>query len=264
MSASGEHPDRPGFFVRAWSGAKLLLGLAVALGVAVAVVLGLVRFATTNARFAIRELIVVGAKKKTEAELMRLGGIARGKNIFSLDTRAAEHGILEDPWLREVSVRRRLPDTITIEVVERDASALAAIGEQLYLVTREGEPFKRLEPGDPYDLPLVTGVSVEGLAADRSREIERIAVGVEVLRTWERMPLGRVHLAQEVRLAGSGAVVLTVGTAGVALHLGAGPWKKKLAMASEVIGRLASKGRTPGIVFLDNQAHPERVVVRML
>jgi hypothetical protein len=26
---------------------------------------------------------------------------------------------------------------------------------------------------------------------------------------------------------------------------------------------LGKKGRTPGIVFLDNQAHPERVVVRM-
>jgi hypothetical protein len=34
-------------------------------------------------------------------------------------------------------------------------------------------------------------------------------------------------------------------------------------MAERVIGQLAAKGRVPGIVFLDNIAHPERVVVRM-
>ena len=34
-------------------------------------------------------------------------------------------------------------------------------------------------------------------------------------------------------------------------------------MAAQVLGELGAKGRTPGIVFLDNEAHPERVVVRM-
>jgi hypothetical protein len=34
-------------------------------------------------------------------------------------------------------------------------------------------------------------------------------------------------------------------------------------MAERVIAELAAKGRTPGLVFLDNEAHPERVVVRM-
>jgi cell division protein FtsQ len=47
------------------------------------------------------------------------------------------------------------------------------------------------------------------------------------------------------------------------LALGQPPYARKLAMASEVMGELRAKARTPGIVFLDNQAHPERVVVRM-
>jgi len=29
------------------------------------------------------------------------------------------------------------------------------------------------------------------------------------------------------------------------------------------VAEMRRKGRSPGIVFLDNQAHPERVVVRM-
>jgi hypothetical protein len=34
-------------------------------------------------------------------------------------------------------------------------------------------------------------------------------------------------------------------------------------MAERVLGKLGQKGQVPGIVFADNEAHPERVVVRM-
>ena len=66
-----------------------------------------------------------------------------------------------------------------------------------------------------------------------------------------------------MHLADSGDVTLTVGKEGIALELGQGPFRRKLLMAEEVTGALRRKGRTPGIVFLDNRAHPERVVVRM-
>jgi hypothetical protein len=34
-------------------------------------------------------------------------------------------------------------------------------------------------------------------------------------------------------------------------------------MAERVMNQLGGKGRSAGLVFLDNKAHPERVVVRM-
>jgi cell division protein FtsQ len=160
-------------------------------------------------------------------------------------------------------VTRRLPSTLRVELTEREASAVVALAEHVYLVTREGVPFKEVEPGDPYDLPLITGASPENLARDRTREIERIQTGLEVLHQYERVPLSKVYPAEEVHLADAGDVTLTAGKDGVTLELGTGPWRKKLLMAEEVVGELRRKGRTPGIVFLDNQAHPERVVVRM-
>ena len=253
----------PGVGTRLWSGLKLLVGVSVARGIALAAVWGGVRYATTTKAFAIRELVVTGSKRKTDAEVAKLGGIGVGQNVFALDTREAERRILDDPWVREVTVRRKLPGTVEVELLERDAVCVAAIGDQLYLVTREGEPFKQVEPGDPYDLPMLTGISAENLASDRPREIERVAVGTEVLKSWERLPMSRVHVAQEVHLELDGTVVLTVGKQGISLELGHGPWRKKLLMASEVIARLQVKAQRPGIVFLDNQAHPERVVVRM-
>jgi cell division protein FtsQ len=252
-----------GSFSGFWSWVKLALGVLVAIGAALAVAWGVVRYAATTPRFAVTAFEVEGARKLGQAELGKLMGIELGTNIFKIDTADAERRLLADPWIRQVKVSRKLPGTLRIELEERDAVAIGSIGDHLYLLTRAGEPFKELAPQDPYDLPVVTGISAENLVRDRPREIERIALGLEVLRHYERVPMSQIHPAQEVHVAPGGAVTLTVGKSAVTLELGNGPWRSKLLMAERVVGRLAQKGRLPGIVFLDNRAHPERVVVRM-
>lgn len=242
---------------------KLLSGVLIVVGASGAVAWGAHRYAMSTPRFAVKKLEISGNRRKSDGEIVKLAGIQPGQNIFALDTEKAERALLEDPWIREVKITRELPSTLEVALAEREAGAVAAIGEQLYLVTRAGEPFKTLGEGDPFDLPVVTGISAENLARDREREIERIALGLEILRHYERVGMSKIHPAQEIHVMPGGEAVLTVGKSGVTLHLGSGPWRKKLLMAERVVGRLAAKGRVPGIVFLDNKAHPERVVVRM-
>ena len=262
--ASQAHSNEPcSVALLLWSAAKLASGLAVVVGASLAVAWSAHHYALTSPRFAIRSVELVGAKRSTLEQIETLAGVSVGGNIFALDTDAAERKLLDNPWVSEVKVTRRLPSTLRIELVERDASAVVALAEHLYLVTREGVPFKEVQTGDPYDLPLISGASPENLQRDRTREIERIQTGLEVLRQFERMPLSRVYPAEEVHLADAGDVTLTCGKDGVTLELGTGPWRKKLLMAEEVVAELRKKGRTPGIVFLDNVAHPDRVVVRM-
>ncbi len=246
-----------------WSALKLASGLAVVVGASLSVAWSAHHYALTSPRFAIRTVDLVGAKRSSLEQVKAQSGVNLGDNIFALDSDAAERKLLENPWISEVKVTRRLPSTLRVELTEREAAAVVALAEHIYLVTREGVPFKEVQPGDPYDLPLITGASPENLARDRTREIERVQTGLEVLRQFERVPLSKVYPAEEVHLADAGDVTLTCGKDGVTLELGTGPWRKKLLMAEEVVGELRKKGRTPGIVFLDNQAHPERVVVRM-
>lgn len=246
-----------------WSALKLASGLAVVVGVSLAVAWSAHHYALNSPRFAIHTVDLVGAKRTTLDQIKTDSGIAVGLNIFALDTDVAERKLLENPWISEVKVTRRLPSTLRVELSEREAAAVVALGERLYLVTPEGVPFKEVQAGDPFDMPLISGASPENLQRDRKREIERIQTGLEVLRQFERVPLSRVYPPEEVHLADAGDVTLTCGKDGVTLELGTGPWRKKLLMAEEVVGELRKKGRTPGIVFLDNSAHPERVVVRM-
>lgn len=254
---------RPGLLRTAWSLGKLLLGVALVVAASGLVAWSAHRYALSSPRFAIRQIEVKGVKRKTDEQIAQVAGVKRGDNVFAVDTNKVEQKLLADPWIKQVKVARTLPSTLSIELEEREVGALAAIGERLYLVTKSGEPFKVVEEGDPFDLPVLSGVTAEDLARDRARAVERIALGLEIVRHWERIPMSKVHPVQEVNLSAGGDVSLTVGKAGISLHVGKGPWRKKLLMAERVVGQLERKGRVPGIVFADNVAHPERVVVRM-
>jgi cell division protein FtsQ len=262
-SVADGQPSPNRFAARAWLLLKLGTGVALVVGAALGVAWAAHRYALTSPRFMIREVVVEGRQRTTEAELGKLAGIQVGANIFTVDTRQAEKRLLDNPWIREAKVWRELPGKLRVQLSERDAAAVAVVGGHLYLVTRMGETFKEVENGDPYDLPLITGISAQSLGRDRAGEVSRIRTALEVLSTYGKLAPSRVHPAEEVHLTEGGQVVLTVGKSGITLHLGKGPWTKKLLMADRVLGKTAAQGRTPGIVFLDNEANPERVVVRM-
>ncbi|HEY3496668.1 MAG TPA: FtsQ-type POTRA domain-containing protein [Polyangiaceae bacterium] len=258
-----EAPSSPSGAARLLLGLKLFAGLVVVVAASSAVAFSLHRYALTTTRFGIRTVEIQGNKRLGAEEVKRLGGIDAGKNLLAFDTAQAERRLLENPWVSSARVTRELPGTLRVELAEREASAIAVLGDRPYLVTREGEPFKPIQPDDPSDLPIVSGVGAADLARDRAAAVERLKTGVDLLRQYERLAVARVHPAEEVALAASGHTVLTVGRAGIALELGRPPYARKLVMAAQVLGELGAKGQKPGIVFLDNEAHPERVVVRM-
>ena len=58
-------------------------------------------------------------------------------------------------------------------------------------------------------------------------------------------------------------MTLVVGKNAVALRMGAPPYRRKLDQAIRVVAELDRRGAKPDSIMLDNEARPDRVVVRM-
>jgi cell division protein FtsQ len=246
-----------------WLIAKFLVGAAVVLGAAAAIALGAHHFLVTSSRFAVVRVEATGSRKFTEEQLLSMAGSQRGANLFALDAEAAERLLTASPWLQTARVSRKLPGTVVIRVTEHVAVALAALDGTLYLVARDGHPIKALEPGEEADFPIITGLGASDINTDRARAIELLGKALGVQREYERLPLSKTYPTEEIHLTADGKIDLVVGAKGMTLHLGAGPFRQKLLMASRVVGNLRARGQVPAVVFLDNEAHPERVVARM-
>jgi cell division protein FtsQ len=247
---------------------RLLAGVRTASGIALVVssALGVAwvarRHVLTSPRFAVTDVDVVGNERRTAEAITAESGVAVGANVFSLDLDAARTRILDDPWIAEATLARRLPGTILVQVTERKAAALVALGDT-YLATSNGEPFKRIEPGDPTELPIITGLRVESLADDREGTMRTIRRAIDLAAEYEHGALSRRATLEEVHVEPDGSFTVVVGRNAVQLVLGGPPFRRKLDQAARVVAELDRRGAKPDAIMLDNEARPERVVVRM-
>ncbi len=242
---------------------RMLWGVIVVVGIAVGVTWGAYRYTTTSPRFAVKDVQVNGLVRTSHDTILQMSGVALGDNLFRLNLDHIEARLLKNPWIRDAHVARKLPSTLRVDLEEREATAIAVMAEHLFLVTHLGEAFKEAASDDPSDLPSITGVTVEDSPRDPALEKQRLSTALEVLHHYSQVRLSRIYPAQEVHLTPGGEVVLMVGPKGMALYLGFGPWPKKLSLAERVFAKLQAQRSTPSLVFLDNRAHPERVVVRV-
>jgi cell division protein FtsQ len=254
-------PSRP---ARALGAARLAAGALVFVAATVASSYGLLRYARTSPRFAIKTVEVEGARRRDRAALARTAGAAPGANVFAFDAEAARAALLADPWVEDASAARSLPSTVRLRVREREATALVALDRGLSLVGPDGVPFKRFEPGDPADLVLITGFEGGGgVAADREGFIALVKIAQEVIRDYERMALSKRHPLQQVHVTDEGGLDVVVGRDAVVLSLGRGPYRVKLERAARALAEVERRKGRAAVVFADNDTHPERVVARL-
>ncbi len=245
-----------------WGWIRTAAGVALVLGIAVGMAWSGKRYVTTTSRFGISEVVVTGAKMRSAEELITTSTITKGSNIFSLDPDQTRSRLMNDPWVEDAVVTRRLPGSVYIQVKEREAAAIVATGET-YLSTREGDLFKRLEARDPTDLPIITGLEVKKIAEDREGTKRAVRRAIDLAVEYDRTQLAQRSPLQEVHLETDGSMAVVVGKAAITVKLGQPPYRKKLDEAVRVFAELDRRGAKPETIMLDNEGRPERVVVRM-
>jgi cell division protein FtsQ len=257
----GAAPKR--FEGRVSRGLQLVAGAAVVVAASISVAWGARRYVTTSPRFAVRTVLVEGERRRSAGAVADAAGVAVGKNIFALDLAHAGQLLAQDPWIERATVTRKLPSTVAISVVEREAYAAAVINGELYLATRDGDLFKKLGEDDPSDLPVVTGITAEQIARDRAGVVLAVKRVLDVVEDFERTGIAKRYPVEELHLEKDGVLTVTIGKEAIALHLGMPPYRDKIEQASRVLNEVARRKANAQVIFLDNDAHPERVVVRM-
>jgi cell division protein FtsQ len=251
--------------------ARGLLGFVMVVAIGGGVAWGARHYVKTSPRFAVSEIITTGARHRSPDELATIAGVAKGQNVFATDLDRARARLAADPWVSEATLARQLPGTLFLHVVEREAAGIVATndgtpkaaGGETYLVTREGTLIKRLEAGDPTDLPIVTGVVLQQLVDDREGAARTVRRALDLASDYEHSPLATRNPLEEVHVEVNGEMTLVVGKNAVMLHMGAPPYRRKLEQAVRVIAELGRRGAKPDSIMLDNEARPDRVVVRM-
>jgi cell division protein FtsQ len=262
-----EKPKKPRRWAAAatrWLGRlSVLTGILVVAAASTAVAWGLRRYLRESHRFAVTDVKVEGNSRRSAQQIIKRAGLDLGKNIFQVDEEALAGAILADPWIESAEVKVELPNAVRVKVSEREPRALATIGSKLYLVDQKGQVFKELAEADPHDLPVVTGVSEDDVSRDREGVTARIRRALELVDDLTAAKIAVRYPVQEVRAEADGTVSVVVGSDGVTLMFGSPPFRAKVDKAERILEELRYRKVQRAVLFLDNVAHPERVVVRL-
>ena len=123
--------------------------------------------------------------------------------------------------------------------------------------------FKKVEDGDLVDLPILTGISGEDASGDREATAQLVKRALDLAREVEHVGLfgGRV---EELAIDRDGGVTAVIGKRALRVAFGRGPFPPKVRLAAKLEADLARRGARATTIFLDDDQHPDRIVVRLV
>ncbi|WP_223798153.1 cell division protein FtsQ/DivIB [Sphingomonas nostoxanthinifaciens] len=133
----------------------IAMGLPQMAGMAVAHALG-------QAGFVVRNIQISGRSHVDRDAVYRIVMDARGQDMPLVDLGAMRKSLLGLGWIADARVSRRLPDTLSVDIVERAPAAILQRNQVLSLIDDDGHVLAAVDPHLlPVQLPLVIGPGVE-------------------------------------------------------------------------------------------------------
>jgi len=110
----------------------------------------------------IEKVIITGNDYLSEEEVFYKSKIKLGENIFKLNLKKTIDLLLQEPWIKDVEIKRAIPNKLIISIKEREAAVFTSIGEEHFALSKEGlalSKVDRLEEG--FSLPLILGLDID-------------------------------------------------------------------------------------------------------
>lgn len=143
--------------------------------VIVLLLVGIAGISSVTIFFNISNIEVTGSSKYSDGAIINAAGVTEGQNMFRLDKSEIESALVKQlPYLKSANVKRKLPDTLVIEVT--DTFAACAVKTSAGYILLDGDS-KMLELAAqlPEGVAEVTGAKIGSFDAGATAEFENEA-----------------------------------------------------------------------------------------
>ena len=156
-----------------------IVGIVVAVVVGVAAMLGVPALAgqkaaeiAAKAGFEVQKVEVRGVERMDELPVYNIALGQVDRSMLSLDLPKVRDEMLKLGWVKDARISRRLPDTLVVDIVERDPVAVWQHDGQLHLIDVQGVVLQSVATDAMPDLPLVVGPDANRQTAGLNKLME--------------------------------------------------------------------------------------------
>jgi len=207
----------------------------------------------------VSRIVVSGNVRLSSAEVEALAHGLYGRSILTADLDGSRRHLLESPWIADASLRRVIPSTVEIHVVERHPMGISRLGSQLYLIDRSGTIIDEYGPRyREFDLPIIDGLVRSPRKGKPAIDEDRAELAARVIESVSQRKQIATRLSQ-IDVSDPHDVVVLLDGDPAQLHLGEERFVERLQSYVEVASAL--RERVSDIDYVDLR-FDERVYVK--
>jgi cell division septal protein FtsQ len=139
--------------------------------------------------FAVSEIRVEGCERMKPQTVRSLIQAREGDSLLALDSERISRALENQVPILNASVIKRFPGELLIRIRERTPTALVRIRDSLFYLDLQGTVLYPVRPGDPLDLPLLTGLEERPWQFGRPDEGRMVHGALTLLRTLRKSTL---------------------------------------------------------------------------
>jgi cell division protein FtsQ len=153
-------------------------------------------------------ILVRGTVRLSVGEVLTVLGGLRGEDIVWADLADWRRRLLALPWVRDAALRRSLPSTVEVVVLEREPVGIARLDGDLYLIDERAVVIDRYGPQyADVDLPIIDGLETSAGAPPDSA---RAALAARLIASLQPRPEVATRVSQvDVSDLRNAAVILS-------------------------------------------------------
>lgn len=218
----------------------------------------LIIFAFNSSFFHIKEIKTNGNKQVKEKNILLESNIKKNTNIFKLKSEVVEKNIEKNPFIKSATVKKKLPSTIELTIVEREKMFSLKYNENYLVVDEYGFIMEKLEKRDK-KLVLVKGFNTDTtklgeniLKNQKNNNLNIFINEIEKLKILSKIDEIEKDFANEVNIKLKNDFSVAFGTLNNV--------KYKLSLLKEILDDIEKKKIKSGKIIMNKGNHPILII----
>ena len=122
--------------------------------------------AVGDAGFEVKRVEVSGVNRIDELKVYEITLAQKDRSMLLVDIDDVRDDLLENGWIQDARISRRLPDTLVVEITEREPVAVWQRQGKLSLIDKNGYPLEDIQKEEIPNLPVIVGKKANSRIAE--------------------------------------------------------------------------------------------------
>jgi cell division protein FtsQ len=172
--------------------------------------------------------------------------------MYELDLSLLQKNILANNFVKNVVVKRDMPNTLRVEIEERIPAAMLVQNNGIFYIDEDGVLLPYAVTKETYDIPVISGAdSLGNVKTGMVVANADVRSALEIIRVSKIVSSEMYHAISEIRLRKGHDIILYSFENGVPIIFGQGETAKKLVKLDEFRKRFMQNNDVGNLQYID-------------